>query len=302
VEACAVDGGYELPYSNRAFRLPSNQAADLSSSSCPNQRAMWFQLASVRLTIPSPARSQQFTRTTRSKANGISNRTARVAEWDLAVGPDLIETYSRKRNCGGESGSAAGGEPRREQADAAERANRERERTQMFFTKAPECHTRSPVSSEGGVIAIECVGTTRSTRLGALGSLEQPHPHRLSADWRAPQRSMDRTAPALRSGQGRLQAEPAEVIDDLRWYFGQVRTHAAPSCCEDLDERFFHAREPSQHGASRRCTGSGSRTAIGCSRTPDRARSTMRSPQPQAASSLELGHRYGHLTPLVNVA
>jgi hypothetical protein len=36
---------------------------------------------------------------------------------------------------------------------------------------------------------------------------------------------------------------PTEVIDQLRCYCGQARTHPAPSRCEDLDERFFHARE-----------------------------------------------------------
>jgi hypothetical protein len=35
----------------------------------------------------------------------------------------------------------------------------------------------------------------------------------------------------------------SEVIDELRWYFGQARTHSAPSRCDDLDERFFQARE-----------------------------------------------------------
>jgi hypothetical protein len=30
-------------------RAPANQPADLSSSSCLNQRAMWFQLANVTL-------------------------------------------------------------------------------------------------------------------------------------------------------------------------------------------------------------------------------------------------------------
>jgi hypothetical protein len=33
------------------------------------------------------------------------------------------------------------------------------------------------------------------------------------------------------------------VIDELRWYFAQARTHAAPSRCNDLAERFFQARE-----------------------------------------------------------
>jgi hypothetical protein len=67
----------------------------------------------------------------------------------------------------------------------------------------------------------------------------------------------------------------AEVIDELRWYFEQARTHPAPSRSDDLDERFFHAREAFSGPRSRRCTGCGGRTAIGCSQKPVRARSTM---------------------------
>jgi hypothetical protein len=76
----------------------------------------------------------------------------------------------------------------------------------------------------------------------------------------------------------------AEVIDELRWYFAQARTHATPSRCYNLDERFYQVRKPSQHRASRRCTGCGSRTATGCSRTLVRVRSTMRYSQAQAGS------------------
>src|SRR5438874_11577109 len=43
------------------------------------------------------------------------------SEWDLLP----------KRNCGGEPGSAAGGEPRREQAHEAEHADGERERCRI---------------------------------------------------------------------------------------------------------------------------------------------------------------------------
>ena len=35
---------------------------------------------------------------------------------------------------------------------------------------------------------------------------------------------------------------PLEVIDELRWYFEQVRSHPTPSRCHDLDERFYRAR------------------------------------------------------------
>src|SRR4029078_13296335 len=34
-----------------------------------------------------------------------------------------------------------------------------------------------------------------------------------------------------------------EAEDDLRWYFEQVRSHPAPSRSDDLDERFYRARD-----------------------------------------------------------
>lgn len=34
-----------------------------------------------------------------------------------------------------------------------------------------------------------------------------------------------------------------ETLDELRWYFEQVRSHPAPSRSDDLDERFYAARE-----------------------------------------------------------
>ena len=34
-----------------------------------------------------------------------------------------------------------------------------------------------------------------------------------------------------------------DILDELRWYFEQVRTHAAPARCPELDERFYKARE-----------------------------------------------------------
>jgi hypothetical protein len=35
----------------------------------------------------------------------------------------------------------------------------------------------------------------------------------------------------------------AEVIDQLRRHFEQARTYPAPSRCDDLDERFYEARD-----------------------------------------------------------
>jgi hypothetical protein len=93
-----------------------------------------------------------------------------------------------------------------------------------------------------------------------------------------------------------------DVVDELRWYFEQVRTHPTPSR-DDLDERFYRARnafsaprfkalykvwkqngEPALAGA-----GSG---AISDAVDAGAGR----------VETLELGHRYGHLSPLVAVA
>jgi hypothetical protein len=76
----------------------------------------------------------------------------------------------------------------------------------------------------------------------------------------------------------------AEVIDELRWYFAQARTHPAPSRCDDLGERFFQAREAFSAPRFKALYESGSRTATGRSRSSDRPRSTLRSSQTKAAS------------------
>jgi len=94
-----------------------------------------------------------------------------------------------------------------------------------------------------------------------------------------------------------------EVLDELRWYFEQLRSHPTPSRSDDLDERFYRARdafaaarfkalykvwkqdgEPALAGAGSRAIGDA--VAAGTGRV----------------ETLELGHRYGHLSPLVAVA
>jgi len=95
----------------------------------------------------------------------------------------------------------------------------------------------------------------------------------------------------------------AETLDELRWYFEQVRTHPTPSRSDDLDERFYRARDAfsaprfkavyrawKQHGEPA-LAGSASR-AIGDAVDAGAGR----------VETLELGHRYGHLSPLVAVA
>jgi hypothetical protein len=89
----------------------------------------------------------------------------------------------------------------------------------------------------------------------------------------------------------------------LRWYFEQVRAHPTSSRAPELDERFYRAREAfsaprfkalyrvwKQDGEAvlAACTSPGLDDAV--------AAGTGR------VETLELGHRYGHLSPLVAVA
>jgi hypothetical protein len=94
-----------------------------------------------------------------------------------------------------------------------------------------------------------------------------------------------------------------EVIDELRWYFGQASTHAAPSRCDDLDERFYQAREafsaPRFKALYRTWKQDGDRVLA---ETGSRALDDAVFGGAGLVETLELGHRYGHLAPLVNVA
>jgi hypothetical protein len=95
----------------------------------------------------------------------------------------------------------------------------------------------------------------------------------------------------------------AEVIDELRWYFEQARTHPAPSRCSDLDERFFQAREvfsaPRFKALYRVWKQDGDRVLaeLGSAALNDAVTAAS-----GRVETLELGHRYGHLSPLVSVA
>jgi hypothetical protein len=92
-------------------------------------------------------------------------------------------------------------------------------------------------------------------------------------------------------------------VDELRWYFEQARAHPTPSRRDDLDERFYRARDAfsaprfkalykvwKQDGEAA-LAGAGSRVI---SDAVDAGAGLV--------ETLELGHRYGHLSPLVNVA
>jgi hypothetical protein len=94
-----------------------------------------------------------------------------------------------------------------------------------------------------------------------------------------------------------------ETLDELRWYFEQFRTHPTPSRSSDLDERFYRAREafstPRFKALYRvwREDGEAALTTAGSRMINDAADAGV-----GRVETLELGHRYGHLSPLVTVA
>jgi hypothetical protein len=94
-----------------------------------------------------------------------------------------------------------------------------------------------------------------------------------------------------------------DVVDELRWYFEQVRSHPTPSRSDDLDERFYRARD--DFGAARfkalykAWKQDGEPALVGAASRVICAAAEAGAGQ---VETLELGHRYGHLSPLVNVA
>jgi hypothetical protein len=59
-----------------------------------------------------------------------------------------------------------------------------------------------------------------------------------------------------------------EMLDELRWYFEQVRSHPTPSRSDDLDDRFYEAREAFSAPRFRALYEPGSRTASPFSPAP----------------------------------
>jgi len=96
---------------------------------------------------------------------------------------------------------------------------------------------------------------------------------------------------------------PAEVVDQLRHYFEQARTHRAPSRCDDLDERFYDARDAFSAPRFKalykvwKQDGDAALAEVGSHVISNAVDAGAGQVEP-----LELGHRYGHLSPLVNVA
>jgi hypothetical protein len=94
-----------------------------------------------------------------------------------------------------------------------------------------------------------------------------------------------------------------ETIDELRWYFEEVRAHPAPSRSDDLDERFYRARDafsaPRFKALYKAWKQDGEPALSGaCSRTISDAVEAGAA----RVEVLELGHRYGHLSPLAAIA
>lgn len=95
----------------------------------------------------------------------------------------------------------------------------------------------------------------------------------------------------------------AETLDEVRWYFDQLRAHLTPLRSNDLDQRFCRARDafstPRFKALYRAWKRDGEAALAG-------AGSHLLSNAVDAGvgrvETLELGHRYGHLSPLVAVA
>jgi hypothetical protein len=94
-----------------------------------------------------------------------------------------------------------------------------------------------------------------------------------------------------------------ETLDELRWYFEQVRSHRTPSRSDDLDERCYRARDAfsaSRFKALYQAWKQDGELALASAGS--RAISDAVEAGAGRVETLELGHRYGHLSPLVAVA
>jgi hypothetical protein len=94
-----------------------------------------------------------------------------------------------------------------------------------------------------------------------------------------------------------------EMLDELRWYFEQVRTHPTPSRSDDLDKRFYEARDAfsaPRFKALYRAWKQDGEPAL--ARAGSHAISDAVDAGAGRVETLELGHRYGHLSPLAAIA
>ena len=94
-----------------------------------------------------------------------------------------------------------------------------------------------------------------------------------------------------------------EILEELRWYFERARAHSAPSRCPDLDPRFYKARAafstPRFKALHRVWKEDDELAFASCT---SHALDDAVSAGAGRVETLELGHRYGHLSPLVAVA
>lgn len=95
----------------------------------------------------------------------------------------------------------------------------------------------------------------------------------------------------------------ADPIATLRLYFEQVRMPPTPSRSSDLDERFYRARDAfaaPRFKALYRAWKQDGESAL--ARAGSRAISDAVDAGAGRVETLELGHRYGHLSPLAAIA
>ena len=96
---------------------------------------------------------------------------------------------------------------------------------------------------------------------------------------------------------------PDEKLGELRWYFEHLRTHPMPLRGDDLDERFHKARAafsgPRFKALYRTWKQDGEAALVSAG---SRALGDAVQSGAGRVETLELGHRYGHLSPLVAVA
>lgn len=94
-----------------------------------------------------------------------------------------------------------------------------------------------------------------------------------------------------------------ESLGEVQWYFEQARAHPAPTRCPDLAERFCKARAafstPRFRALYRVWKEDGEAVFSSCTSF---ALDDTVSVGAGCVETLELGHRYGHLSPLVAVA
>jgi hypothetical protein len=94
-----------------------------------------------------------------------------------------------------------------------------------------------------------------------------------------------------------------ETLDELRWYFDRLRAHPTPWRGDDLDQRFRRARDAFSAPRFKalykawRQDGEAALTDTGSRALADAVEAAA-----GRVEVLELGHRYGHLSPLIAVA